>query len=278
VASSGPNSSDLTWNALVAAAKNGAMIATAEGAGTPSDCDVIASSLAWPECFEAVFDRHATAIYRYLRRRVGAVLCRDVRARVSRSTRVRPSSRVRAALALRNRGLPPAPAPAHRGASPPRLHARSGQGPRAVAERRLRSSPRCGRFETGAGRGVGRPSASSAGGSAPPCMGRPLARGDRGCARHLGRDDAKPSAPCSRAHRGTARALRQQRLRSCRVARVPSTGSAGWLLFVPGARRSIYVGAASAEVASVELMLANGETLRAEVVQRPLGPDVPLNV
>jgi hypothetical protein len=48
--------------------------------------------------------------------------------------------------------------------------------------------------------------------------------------------------------------------------------------FVPGARRSIYVGAASAEVASVELMLANGETLRAEVVQRPLGPDVPLNV
>jgi hypothetical protein len=48
--------SDLIWNALVAAAKNGAMIATAEGAGTSSDRDVIASSLERPECFEAVFD------------------------------------------------------------------------------------------------------------------------------------------------------------------------------------------------------------------------------
>lgn len=48
--------------------------------------------------------------------------------------------------------------------------------------------------------------------------------------------------------------------------------------FAPEARRVIFVGPAAAEVASVELLLANGETLRAEVVQRPLGPDVPLNV
>jgi hypothetical protein len=49
-------------------------------------------------------------------------------------------------------------------------------------------------------------------------------------------------------------------------------------VFVPGARRSILVGAAAADVASVELILATGERLRAEVVQRPLGPGVPLNV
>lgn len=49
-------------------------------------------------------------------------------------------------------------------------------------------------------------------------------------------------------------------------------------VFVPDARRSIFVGEAAAEVASVELLLANGETLPAEIVQRPLGRDVPLNV
>jgi hypothetical protein len=43
----------LTWNALVAAARKSAMIATAEGAGAPSDRDVIASSCERPECFEA---------------------------------------------------------------------------------------------------------------------------------------------------------------------------------------------------------------------------------
>lgn len=54
------------------------MIATAEGAGAPSDRDVISSSLERPECFEAVFNRHATPIYRYLRRRVGAALADDL--------------------------------------------------------------------------------------------------------------------------------------------------------------------------------------------------------
>ena len=48
--------------------------------------------------------------------------------------------------------------------------------------------------------------------------------------------------------------------------------------FVPEIRRSIVAGEASAEVASVELILANGGTLHAEIVERPLGPDVPLNV
>jgi hypothetical protein len=49
-------------------------------------------------------------------------------------------------------------------------------------------------------------------------------------------------------------------------------------VFVPEARRSIFVGAAAAKVASVELILANGRRVPAEVVARPLGPDVPLNV
>jgi hypothetical protein len=48
--------------------------------------------------------------------------------------------------------------------------------------------------------------------------------------------------------------------------------------YVPEIRRRIFVGAAAADVASVELVLANGGTLDAEVVERPLGPDVPLNV
>jgi hypothetical protein len=48
--------------------------------------------------------------------------------------------------------------------------------------------------------------------------------------------------------------------------------------FVSTAERAIVVGATAAEVASVELILANGETMQAEVVDRPLGSDVPLNV
>jgi RNA polymerase sigma factor (sigma-70 family) len=56
------------------------MIATAEGVRAPSDRDVIRSSRERPECFEAVFDRHATTIYRYLRRRVGAALAEDLTA------------------------------------------------------------------------------------------------------------------------------------------------------------------------------------------------------
>jgi RNA polymerase sigma factor (sigma-70 family) len=58
--------------------RNAVMIATAEGVRTPSDRDVIASSLERPECFEAIFDRHATTIYRYLRRRVGAMLAEEL--------------------------------------------------------------------------------------------------------------------------------------------------------------------------------------------------------
>jgi RNA polymerase sigma-70 factor (ECF subfamily) len=70
----------LTWNALEAAAKNGAMIASAEGARAPSDRDVIAFSRERPECFEALFDRHGETIYRYLRRRVGAALAEELAA------------------------------------------------------------------------------------------------------------------------------------------------------------------------------------------------------
>jgi hypothetical protein len=47
---------------------------------------------------------------------------------------------------------------------------------------------------------------------------------------------------------------------------------------VPEIRGSILVDAAAAEVASVELILTNGKTVQAELVERPLGPDVPLNV
>jgi RNA polymerase sigma factor (sigma-70 family) len=56
------------------------MTATAGGAGTPSDRDVIASSLDRPEAFEAVFERHSAAIYRYLRRRVGTALAEELTA------------------------------------------------------------------------------------------------------------------------------------------------------------------------------------------------------
>jgi hypothetical protein len=47
---------------------------------------------------------------------------------------------------------------------------------------------------------------------------------------------------------------------------------------IPNTDRSILAGAAAAEVTTVEIQLANGTTLEAEVVSRPLGPDVPLNV
>jgi RNA polymerase sigma factor (sigma-70 family) len=56
------------------------MTAPAEGAGTPRDGDVIVSSFERPECFEAVFDRYATTIYRYLRRRVGEALAEELTA------------------------------------------------------------------------------------------------------------------------------------------------------------------------------------------------------
>jgi hypothetical protein len=49
-------------------------------------------------------------------------------------------------------------------------------------------------------------------------------------------------------------------------------------VFVPDAERAIVVGAAAAEVASVELILANGKAVHAEVVERPLGADVPLSI
>lgn len=48
--------------------------------------------------------------------------------------------------------------------------------------------------------------------------------------------------------------------------------------FVEETRRTIFVGTAAAKVASVELVLTNGAILSAELVERPLGRDVPLNV
>jgi RNA polymerase sigma-70 factor (ECF subfamily) len=45
-----------------------------------TDAEVIASSLDRPERFEAIFDRHAVAIYRYLRRRVGDQLADELTA------------------------------------------------------------------------------------------------------------------------------------------------------------------------------------------------------
>ena len=38
---------------------------------TESDAEVISASLVRPEAFGAIFDRHATVLYRYLVRRVG---------------------------------------------------------------------------------------------------------------------------------------------------------------------------------------------------------------
>ena len=49
-------------------------------------------------------------------------------------------------------------------------------------------------------------------------------------------------------------------------------------VFVPDAERAIVVGAAAAGVTSVELILANGKTMQAEVVERPLGADNPLKL
>ena len=56
------------------------MTGTAGGARAWNDRDLILSSLERPERFEAVFDRHAATIYRYLRRRVGAELAEELAA------------------------------------------------------------------------------------------------------------------------------------------------------------------------------------------------------
>ena len=45
-----------------------------------TDAAVIASSLERPERFEVIFDRHAAAVYRYLRRRVGDQLAEELTA------------------------------------------------------------------------------------------------------------------------------------------------------------------------------------------------------
>ena len=45
-----------------------------------TDAELIANSLARPERFEAIFDRHAAAIHRYLRRRVGDQLAEELAA------------------------------------------------------------------------------------------------------------------------------------------------------------------------------------------------------
>jgi DNA-directed RNA polymerase specialized sigma24 family protein len=47
---------------------------------TETDAQVIAASVGQPETFEAIFDRHAVAIYRYLRRRVGDQLAEELTA------------------------------------------------------------------------------------------------------------------------------------------------------------------------------------------------------
>ncbi len=49
-------------------------------AATETDAEVIAASLVRPERFEAIFDRHAAAIHRYLRRRVGERLAEELTA------------------------------------------------------------------------------------------------------------------------------------------------------------------------------------------------------
>jgi RNA polymerase sigma factor (sigma-70 family) len=56
------------------------MIATGEGVRGPSDREVILASRERPEHFEAVFDRHAATVYRYLRRRVGSALAEELAA------------------------------------------------------------------------------------------------------------------------------------------------------------------------------------------------------
>lgn len=55
-----------------------------------TDAEVIARSLDRPQRFEAIFDRHASAIYRYLRRRVGDHLAEELTAETfSRALRAR---------------------------------------------------------------------------------------------------------------------------------------------------------------------------------------------
>jgi hypothetical protein len=48
--------------------------------------------------------------------------------------------------------------------------------------------------------------------------------------------------------------------------------------FVPEAERMVVAAAAAAEVASVELILTNGQTVHATLVEHPLGADIPLDV
>ncbi len=50
------------------------------------------------------------------------------------------------------------------------------------------------------------------------------------------------------------------------------------MTLIPGTRKVLFFGAAAAGVASVDLLLIDGATRHANVVERPLGPDVPLNV
>jgi RNA polymerase sigma-70 factor, ECF subfamily len=56
------------------------MMGIADRVWSPSDRDLILSSRERPECFEALFDRHAKTIYGYLRRRVGADLAEELAA------------------------------------------------------------------------------------------------------------------------------------------------------------------------------------------------------
>ena len=56
------------------------MMITAEGVRPRSDRDLVLSSRERPECFEAVFARHSSTIYRYLRRRVGVALAEELAA------------------------------------------------------------------------------------------------------------------------------------------------------------------------------------------------------
>ena len=49
-------------------------------AATDTDGEVIVSSLERPERFEAIFERHAASVHRYLRRRVGETLAEELTA------------------------------------------------------------------------------------------------------------------------------------------------------------------------------------------------------
>lgn len=51
-------------------------------AAADTDAEVIACSLDRPERFEAIFDRHAISVHRYLRRRVGGRLAEELTAEV----------------------------------------------------------------------------------------------------------------------------------------------------------------------------------------------------